>query len=517
MRKARGAALQQIADTARELVAPAAPAPIVAMHLVLLDAVLPSSTNPRKHFDQAKLDGLAESIRQKGVLEPILVRTTPEGRNVELVAGERRVRAARAAGLKEIPAVVRDLTDQEVLEIQVVENIQRDDLTPLEEAEGYARLAKTGYDVAHIAEKIGRSVKYVYDRMKLTDLVKEAKELLDAGTITAGHAILLARLKPEDQERVIEIDSEGYREPGGIWQRQRGLFLTDEEEDGPGEEDPLKPVSVRELTAWIDRNVKLEAPDVDQMILPETAATLAAAAEESVKVLRITYDVMTPEPLRDGPKVILGRSWERADGLHGSKTCDHSRLAMLVIGQDRGQTLQACVAKDKCLVHWKARVQAKKKAAAAAGKAVAKGEDPVIARRRAEEAEQKKREEEDRRWKTARPALIDALVLALGKAPAGAAGDLGKMILDVVSRHNRHERQREAAKHVPPGKTAEALVRHLGAVLLLDQIDDRWDRDAFIKQVKVFGVDVKKILDTAAPKVQTSATKAKGSAARARA
>lgn len=163
---------------------------------VRLEEIRTTSLNPRKRFDEAQLAELTESVRSLGVLQPILVR--PVNGHLEIVAGERRYRAAVAAGLAEIPVVVRDLDDRQAAEARIVENIARADLDPLEEAEAYRELHerhKLGVD--EIAEKVSKSRAYVYARMKLAELPEKAKEALAAGELSASVALLLARLPAE--------------------------------------------------------------------------------------------------------------------------------------------------------------------------------------------------------------------------------------------------------------------------------------------------------------------------------
>jgi ParB/RepB/Spo0J family partition protein len=179
--------------------------------MIGLDLIAPSLTNPRKHFDEVKLQDLAESIRTSGVHQPILVRPLPgerledtratakaQGAELpiyEIVAGERRFRASRMAKAGSIPAMIRVLDDAQVLEIQIVENLQRDDLTDLEEAEGYQCLCDaTGIDKSEIGSRIGRSRSYVYARLKLLDLCSEAKDALRAGHLDSSKAVLIARI-----------------------------------------------------------------------------------------------------------------------------------------------------------------------------------------------------------------------------------------------------------------------------------------------------------------------------------
>lgn len=159
-----------------------------------------SPTNPRKNFDERKIAELAESIAQHGILQPLVVRAKGDEAKIiyEIVAGERRFRAAQLLGLEMLPAVVRVLSDRDVAEIQVIENSQREDLHPLEEAEGFARILGLGYDVDHLAEKIGKSRSYVYGRMKLAELCEDVKAAVYDGTLPASHALEIARI-PDDR------------------------------------------------------------------------------------------------------------------------------------------------------------------------------------------------------------------------------------------------------------------------------------------------------------------------------
>ncbi|WP_161499864.1 ParB/RepB/Spo0J family partition protein [Rhodoferax sp. TS-BS-61-7] len=172
-----------------------------------------SLTNPRKTFDAAKLQELADSIKASGVHQPVLVRPLPGSRledthldpatgkkrtvlpTHELVAGERRYRASKLAGVADIPAMIRELTDDQVREIQIVENLQRDDLSELEEAEGFQQLMQhSGLNADQVGAKIGRSRAHVYARLKLLDLGSDARAALSAGKIEASTALLVARI-----------------------------------------------------------------------------------------------------------------------------------------------------------------------------------------------------------------------------------------------------------------------------------------------------------------------------------
>ena len=156
--------------------------------LLPLGQVVPNPHQPRRHFDQAALDELAASIRARGVLQPILVRPLDGGR-YEIIAGERRWRATQLAGLHEIPALVRPFTDSDSFEVALIENVQRQDLNPVEEAEGYQRLASEyGLTQQRVSELVGKSRSHVANLLRLVELPTEVLELVRSGALTMGHA-----------------------------------------------------------------------------------------------------------------------------------------------------------------------------------------------------------------------------------------------------------------------------------------------------------------------------------------
>ncbi len=155
-----------------------------------IEQIVPGRHQPRKRFDEKGLLELAQSIKEEGVLQPLLVRPR-EGKagRFELVAGERRWRAAQRAGLKEVPIIVRKLDDSKALEISLVENLQREDLNPIEEAEGFRRLTVDfGYSQEQVAERVGKDRSTVTNTLRLLKLPDAIKEDLVEGKITAGHA-----------------------------------------------------------------------------------------------------------------------------------------------------------------------------------------------------------------------------------------------------------------------------------------------------------------------------------------
>ncbi|ANK87771.1 MULTISPECIES: ParB/RepB/Spo0J family partition protein [Rhizobium] len=170
------------------------PVPVEAERTVSADRMIPiefvsrNPRNPRRFFDDTELHDLASSIRQHGIVQPIVVRTMSQDR-YEIIAGERRWRAAQLAGLIEIPVIIRDVDDKTALEIAIVENVQRADLNPLEEALGYEQLiAEYGYTQNDLGEIIGKSRSHVANSLRLLKLPEPVRDLLAAGSLSAGHA-----------------------------------------------------------------------------------------------------------------------------------------------------------------------------------------------------------------------------------------------------------------------------------------------------------------------------------------
>ncbi len=157
--------------------------------LVSIAQLHPSGHNPRKSFDDAGLGELADSIRNKGLLQPIIVRLDRTRGGYEIVAGERRWRAAQKVGLHDVPVIVRELSDQEVAEFALIENVQRTDLNPIEEASGYSELIERfGYTQEEVAEVIGKSRSHLANTLRLLRLPVSVQALVRDGQLTAGHA-----------------------------------------------------------------------------------------------------------------------------------------------------------------------------------------------------------------------------------------------------------------------------------------------------------------------------------------
>jgi ParB family chromosome partitioning protein len=166
---------------------------------ISIDRIIPNKTQPRKVFLEDELLKLSDSIAQNGILQPILVRKT-EDNLFEIVAGERRYRASKLAGLKEIPCTVKELSDSQVFILAIIENVQREDLNPLEEAQSYAKLIhEFSYKQEQVAELVGKSRSHISNLLRLLKLPEEVKKHLEEGKLTSGHVRPLLALKTEEQ------------------------------------------------------------------------------------------------------------------------------------------------------------------------------------------------------------------------------------------------------------------------------------------------------------------------------
>lgn len=165
-----------------------------------INKVRPNRGQPRRAFNDAELDELSDSIRQNGILQPLLVRK--KGDIYEIVAGERRYQAARRAGLSEVPVVIREISDDDVFKLALIENLQRSDLSPLEEASGYRQLIKEkGLTQEELARILSKSRSTITNTLRLLDLPEEVQDLLEEGRISAGHARAILAV-PGDEGRV---------------------------------------------------------------------------------------------------------------------------------------------------------------------------------------------------------------------------------------------------------------------------------------------------------------------------
>ena len=164
-----------------------------------INDIKPNTGQPRKHFDEEKLEELASSIQQHGLIQPIVLRKLKTG--YEIVAGERRWRACRIVGLKEVPCIVKELTDEENMLLAIIENMQREDLNPIEEAEGLKQMIDTyGLTQEQVSYSVGKSRPYITNSLRLLKLPEEVRTLTASGEISVGHAKALAAVKDRDKQ-----------------------------------------------------------------------------------------------------------------------------------------------------------------------------------------------------------------------------------------------------------------------------------------------------------------------------
>lgn len=337
-----------------------------------LDQLIESKTNPRSAFDKAGLDELAASIRGSGVIQPIVTR--PHNGKFEIVVGARRFRAAKLAGIEAIPAIVRELTDAEVMEIQLLENLQREDISALDEGLGYrALIDAAGYDVAKVAEKIGKSQSYVYQRLKLADLTKPAQKALAEGKMMAGHAVQIARLQPQAQEAAVKLIKREAKSPDPMTVREVGEWIRTKVhrnlDNAPWKKDDASLLPKAGACTVCPKRAGTN-PQLFPDLKPQTCTDPACYQNKSQAFIGIS--------LRDHPgalKIIAGRFYDLDDedrrrnakkgaipmskyGEPGWKlsaaagACEFTKEAVIILGETAllGQHRLVC-AEPKCPVH----------------------------------------------------------------------------------------------------------------------------------------------------------------------
>ncbi len=372
-----------------------------------VDLLTPSPTNPRKRFPAGSITELAGSIREQGIIEPLIVRQRansmiPPEYYYEIVCGERRWRSAQEAGETRVPAHVRDLTDEQVLEIQIHENLHREDVHPLDEALGYRSIQETlGCDMRELAARVGKDEKYVRNRLKLNQLIEAAQNDLDAGYLPLTYALEISKYGPSAQAQILE--NAVYR-------------LNNEYKNGKWINEPVKTTlqHLSSMQAWIVQNILYQlakAPfdtkatnlrtdglacvkcpsrtganaglfDVDvfgkkdSCLDPEcyrekTKSLIAVTREkiaheaciETEQVPVIDSRIYTEDVAAFGGKAVEILSSHKAvvigampKGKHffntSAKTCENSVTAVDVDRDNYAGVLTVCLASSKCKVHW---------------------------------------------------------------------------------------------------------------------------------------------------------------------
>ena len=255
-----------------------------------VDRIQPNPEQPRVVFDETTLEELAASIREHGVLQPILVRPL-DGGEFQLIAGERRWRASKAAGLETIPALVEEIDDDTALEISIIENLQREDLTPLDEAAMYDRMVREhGYSVRRLAQKLGKDKGYLENRMRLADAPEEVRELVSLRKDTLSHAYELMKVTdPKKRKRLAAQVAKG---------ELTLIKLRDKIEGRPARSAPSEPIEGEDVetagdettdeaeAAWTGRRRELSAASLQDDSLIAAKQQLTDAVEGLMDILR---------------------------------------------------------------------------------------------------------------------------------------------------------------------------------------------------------------------------------------
>jgi len=259
------------------------------VRVIPITQITPNPQQPRLAFDATSLEELAASIREHGVLQPILVR--PLGNNeYQLIAGERRWRATKTAGLATIPALVEDIDDDTALEIAIIENLQREDLSPLDEAAMYDRMVREhGYSVRKLAQKLGKDKGYLENRLRLADAPDDVRQLVSLRKDTLSHAYELMKVTdPKKRKRLGEQVARGELTLIKLKDKIEGRRTRAAVGDSPADADATLPepdgISEEADAAWTGRRAKAEPLRDDSLVVAKQQ--LSDAVEELVGVLR---------------------------------------------------------------------------------------------------------------------------------------------------------------------------------------------------------------------------------------
>jgi ParB family chromosome partitioning protein len=267
-----------------DLLKPADPADVTDLRRMPLERVYSNPNQPRQFFDEDALQDLAASIREHGVLQPVLVRPRTDG-DYQIIAGERRWRAAKIAGLTEIPVIIEQIDDEAALEIAIIENLQREDISPLEEAEMFERMThEHGYSLRKLATKLGKDKGYLENRLRLADAPPEIRELVSVRRDTLSHAYELMKVEdPRKRKRLAKQVAAGELSLVKLRQRIEGKPApTAAPEVPPTAEPETPPEPQKELVAV---PVIPDGPAVDAVSIDEASDHLSAAVAELADAL----------------------------------------------------------------------------------------------------------------------------------------------------------------------------------------------------------------------------------------
>jgi len=321
--------------------------------------------------DKAALKELTDSIKAQGVLVPLLVRPVDkltakvvhhaQAQIYEVVCGSRRHSAAKEAGLAAVPVRICDFTDEQVMEIQIIENLQRQDVHPLDEAQGYARLMKNGrYDATGLAAKVGRSEGYVYRRLKLCMLIEPAQKALWGEQINVAHAELIARLQPADQKKVLDFATTRTNCTAAVLEHYIAenvlLRLREAPFDkkhaalvpgaGPCTSCPKRTSAAPLLFPEVGRDDRCTDPACWTAKIEAHIEQALAQGDGDSKPLRLSEEYSYGQVKDTG--IVQAGKWREIGRKAGR--CEHARKGVIVKGHGRGKVMTVC-AEPKCKVH----------------------------------------------------------------------------------------------------------------------------------------------------------------------
>jgi ParB family chromosome partitioning protein len=502
---------------------------------VPIGILVESATNPRKRFDEKNLEELAASMKAQGILAPLLVRELEE-RKYEVVAGARRLRAAKLAEFENLPVRIVKLTDAEAIEAQVTENLQREDIHPLEEALGFKSLLELGepvYTVASVASRCAKTEAYIYGRIRLADLIPPVAEAFLKDQITIGHALLIAKLPASQQQ---EAFSAAFR---GLWTSE-------------GNSQVLIPV--RELAAWIESNILLQLASApfdkqDETLVPEAGSCVNCPKRTGFNKLlfpdvrkdsctspdcfRAKIDASVRKTLETKPQLIqISAAWNSREGAPlgrnkyveleikkgkangasnklpaNQKPCETMTEAIVMDGGKRGQVVKVC-ADPTCRVHHP--------------------NTPSPQQVERERAEERKRIEKEKLAITTRHRIL-ATILQRVSAPLKKAdlqtvahyliGHLSYSQVPALAKRHKVEAKKDStsaqevlAKQVGTYDEAE-LCKLLLEISLLDSAYQRSTasgEDVLMDAAKRYRVDTEKLQKAVAEELATKREKTKG-------
>lgn len=478
-----------------------------------LAQIVESPHNPRQHYDADKLNDLAASLAQVGQLTPIIVR--PAGEQYELAAGHRRFRAAQLAGLESMLAVVRPMDDTAFLEVLTIENLQRDDVHPLEEADGYhALLLQGGTDVHALAERLGKSVSYVRDRLALRALIADMRTLFFEGAFSVAHAVEIARCSADAQEKMLKDSGIFEKE----WIRsEEGFLLTPQDEEGEDDEDespydededtedgvvtgdedeePValnrvqtilterKVLTVRALKAWVRENVRL-TPDAPELPIayPDAAITVALAPTV-VEITTAWGQVKEGQPRPRG-------TWKP---VHAG-SCEHIVLGFHSIGPSQGRTQPICIATTECRTHWADEIANVERLASRVNRA--DDDEDGDEEEYSWQKEQRERDEARAQLKPLLPYIADLAADALRGSTMDATSEfVRQFVIDEVEEGE----ESEAESPFPVAGDAAAVLRAVAWQRIANMLyDGAWNMQSNVEQIaEALGMTRDKLVKTA--------------------